>query len=50
MDKIKEITSGKAKSLYTTENSEYLVMNFRDDTSAFDGKKNSRSSRKGFCK
>jgi len=39
MDKIKEITSGKAKSLYTTENPEYLVMNFRDNTSAFEKKK-----------
>ena len=47
MDKIKEITSGKAKSLYTTENPEYLVMNFRDDTSAFDGKKTAALLGKG---
>ena len=39
MEKIKEITSGKAKSLFTTTDDKYLVMNFRDDTSAFDGKK-----------
>lgn len=39
MEKLKEITSGKAKSLYTTSDDRYLVMNFRDDTSAFDGKK-----------
>ena len=39
MEKIKEITSGKAKSLFTTSDDKYLVMNFRDDTSAFDGKK-----------
>ena len=39
MNKINEITSGKAKSLYTTDNENHLIMNFRDDTSAFDGKK-----------
>ena len=39
MDKIKEITKGKAKSLFTTSNDEQLVMHFSDDTSAFDGKK-----------
>ena len=39
MDKIKEITKGKAKSLFTTSNNEHLIMHFSDDTSAFDGKK-----------
>ena len=39
MDKIKEITKGKAKSLFTTSNDDQLVMHFSDDTSAFDGKK-----------
>jgi phosphoribosylaminoimidazole-succinocarboxamide synthase len=39
MDKIKEITKGKAKSLFTTSNDDNLVMHFSDDTSAFDGKK-----------
>ena len=39
MDKIKEITKGKAKSLYTTSKDDRLVMHFSDDTSAFDGKK-----------
>ena len=33
------ISSGKAKSLFTTENPDRLIMHFRDDTSAFDGKK-----------
>ena len=32
MNKIKEITSGKAKSLFTTDNENHLIMNFRDDT------------------
>ena len=39
MEKIKEITKGKAKSLFTTSNDDQLVMHFSDDTSAFDGKK-----------
>ena len=39
MEKINQITSGKAKSLYTTNDGNFLVMEFRDDTSAFDGKK-----------
>ena len=33
------ITTGKAKSLYTSSKEDYLVMHYRDDTSAFDGKK-----------
>ena len=39
MKKIELLSSGKAKSLYTTENSDQLIMEYRDDTSAFDGKK-----------
>ena len=39
MEKIKEITKGKAKSLFTTSDDDRLVMHFSDDTSAFDGKK-----------
>ena len=33
------ITTGKAKSLYQSNQQDYLVMHYRDDTSAFDGKK-----------
>ena len=39
MKKIKELTKGKAKSMFTTESDDHLVMHFSDDTSAFDGKK-----------
>jgi phosphoribosylaminoimidazole-succinocarboxamide synthase len=39
MEKIKELTKGKAKSLFTTSDDDRLVMHFSDDTSAFDGKK-----------
>ncbi len=47
MEKINQITSGKAKSLYTTNDSNFLVMEFRDDTSAFDGKKKAALENKG---
>ena len=39
MKKINEITKGKAKSMFSTENNDQLIMHFSDDTSAFDGKK-----------
>ena len=39
MEKIKELTKGKAKSLFTTSDDNRLIMHFSDDTSAFDGKK-----------
>ena len=41
MEKREELYAGKAKSVYTTDDTDSLVMVFRDDTSAFDGKKNS---------
>ena len=47
MEKINQITSGKAKSLYTTSDGNFLVMEFRDDTSAFDGKKTAALENKG---
>lgn len=39
IEKAELLTTGKAKSLYETNNSDFLVMHYRDDTSAFDGKK-----------
>lgn len=42
MENIKKgelITTGKAKSLYESDNTDHLIMHYRDDTSAFDGKK-----------
>lgn len=42
-----ELYSGKAKTLYRTDNTDLLVMRFRDDTSAFDGEKVEQLDRKG---
>ena len=47
MEKISQITTGKAKSLYTTNEPDQLIMEFRDDTSAFDGKKMAALDNKG---
>ena len=40
--------SGKAKSVFTTDQFEYLVLKFRDDISAFDGSQMALLERKGF--
>ena len=47
MEKVKEIAAGKAKSIFTTNNPDELVMEFRDDASAFDGKKRASLAGKG---
>ncbi|EKF74012.1 phosphoribosylaminoimidazole-succinocarboxamide synthase [Alcanivorax hongdengensis A-11-3] len=47
MEKRDELYAGKAKSVYTTDNADQLIMVFRDDTSAFDGKKKEALARKG---
>lgn len=47
MQKQKELYSGKAKSVYTTEDPDKFILLFRDDTSAFDGEKVEQLSRKG---
>ena len=39
MEKKELLTKGKAKELYKTADKSKLVMDFTDDTSAFDGKK-----------
>lgn len=43
----KELYSGKAKSVYTTADPDRLILRFRDDTSAFDGRKIERLAHKG---
>ena len=47
MEILKELYSGKAKSVYTTDDQDRLVLDFRDDTSAFDGEKKASLARKG---
>ena len=39
MQKLNLLYSGKAKSIYATEDADLLVMEFRNDTSAFDGER-----------
>lgn len=47
MEKREELYSGKAKSVYTTDDPDSLVLLFRDDTSAFDGEKVEQLAHKG---
>jgi phosphoribosylaminoimidazole-succinocarboxamide synthase len=47
MKRTGSLYSGKAKSLFFTENPKLLVMEFRDDTSAFDGERIEKLDRKG---
>ena len=47
MQRGKELYSGKAKSVFETDDAQRLIMLFRDDTSAFDGKKIEQLAGKG---
>lgn len=47
MEKREELYTGKAKSVYATDVADQLIMFYRNDTSAFDGKKKEALDRKG---
>jgi len=47
MEKRQELYSGKAKSVYVTDDADKLILHFRNDTSAFDGEKIEQLDRKG---
>ena len=47
MEKKAELYAGKAKSVYTTDDPDRLILHFRNDTSAFDGEKIEQLDRKG---
>ncbi len=47
MKKLAELYRGKAKTVYTTDNSDLLILEFRNDTSAFDGLRIEQLDRKG---
>lgn len=47
MEKRAELYSGKAKSVYETDEQDFLILEFRNDTSAFDGEKVDQLERKG---
>ena len=47
MEKRTELYRGKAKSVYTTDDPHRLILLFRNDTSAFDGKRIEQLERKG---
>ena len=47
MEKREELYAGKAKSVFVTDDPDLLLLEFRDDTSAFDGKRIEQLDRKG---
>ena len=47
MEKKAELYAGKAKSVYFTDDDDFLIIHFRNDTSAFDGEKIEQLDRKG---
>lgn len=47
MQKSDELYRGKAKTVYATDDPDKLILHFRNDTSAFDGKKIEQLDRKG---
>ncbi|MFA7619034.1 MAG: phosphoribosylaminoimidazolesuccinocarboxamide synthase [Thiohalomonadaceae bacterium] len=47
MEKREQLYSGKAKSVYATDDADLFIMEFRDDTTAFDGLKVESLARKG---
>ncbi|WP_136247469.1 phosphoribosylaminoimidazolesuccinocarboxamide synthase [Halomonas borealis] len=47
MEKRHELYAGKAKSVFTTDDPDRLILHFRDDTSAFDGERMESLERKG---
>ena len=47
MEKKQEIYRGKAKTVFTTDDPNLLVMHYRDDTSAFDGERVEKLEQKG---
>lgn len=48
MKKLEQLHSGKAKTVFRTDDPGKLIMEFRDSLSAFDGKKLSSASNKGY--
>lgn len=47
MKKLAELYAGKAKTVFATDDPDRLIMEFRNDTSAFDGEKVAQLERKG---
>lgn len=48
MIKLSELYSGKAKTVFKTDEPEKLIMEFRNSLTAFDGKKKSEAPKKGY--
>lgn len=47
MQKQQQLYKGKAKTVYATDDADYVIMHFRDDASAFNGQRIEQLERKG---
>jgi phosphoribosylaminoimidazole-succinocarboxamide synthase len=47
MEKLKMVYEGKAKKIYTTEDSEKVIVYYKDDATAFNGEKKGQIEDKG---
>ena len=47
MKKLDLLYEGKAKKVYTTDNEDYLIVDYKDDATAFNGEKKGTISGKG---
>lgn len=47
MEKRQQLYAGKAKSVFATDDPDHVILQFRDDTSAFDGERMESLARKG---
>ncbi|MGQ9630253.1 MAG: phosphoribosylaminoimidazolesuccinocarboxamide synthase [bacterium] len=49
VEKLKQIYEGKAKRVYATDDEDLLIVEFKDDATAFDGAKRGKIEGKGIC-
>ncbi|MBM7624339.1 phosphoribosylaminoimidazolesuccinocarboxamide synthase [Sporohalobacter salinus] len=47
MEKLKKLYEGKAKKIYSTEDDDKIVVEYKDDATAFDGQKKGQITEKG---
>ena len=47
MQKCKQLYEGKAKKVYATDNSDYVIVDYKDDATAFNGLKKGTIAGKG---
>ena len=49
MQKLEQLYEGKAKKVFKTDDPKYLIVDYKDDATAFNGEKKWSDSGKGSC-